>query len=104
MTSSKSVSSSESKSFSSINAQKDIHCQEIGQDELKTQLVSAITDLETDRDFVNFDKENQPINLTSPPQKFSPPPSYASQPKQASLDMFSPPPLEPMELPSSQDS
>ena len=49
--------------------------QEIRQDNLKTQIVSAITDLEKDRDFVDFGKENKPISLvTSPAQKVSPSP------------------------------
>merc|ERR1719326_1721570 len=49
---------------------------EIGQDNLKTQLVSCISDLEKDRDFVDFNKENKPINLASPPQTFSPVPTF----------------------------
>ena len=48
--------------------------QEIQQDNLKTQIVSAITDLEGDREFVDFGKENKTIELTSPEQKLSPPP------------------------------
>merc|ERR1719334_1170817 len=92
--------------YKSEELQSDMQAQqfglEIGKNELKTQIESAITDLEQDRDFVDFNKENQPLNLTSPPQAFSPPPSYASQPKQASLEMFSPPPLEPMEPPQVQ--
>ena len=48
--------------------------QEIQQDNLKTQIVSAITDLEGDREFVDFGKENKTIELlTSPEQKLSPP-------------------------------
>merc|ERR1719385_494108 len=69
---------------------------EIGQDKLKTQLVSCISDLEKDRDFVDFNKENKPINLASPPQTFSPVPTFEPAPKQ---DTFSPPPLEAMEPP-----
>merc|ERR1719342_1595414 len=83
--------------------------QEIGQDKLKTQLESCITDLEKDRDFVDFNKENKPINLSSPPRTFSPVPA-ASPRKQETFsptplpkaDMFSPPPLEPMEPPQSK--
>ena len=53
--------------------------QEIQQDNLKTQIVSAITDLECDREFVDFGKENKPIELlTSPAQKSSPPPVASS--------------------------
>ena len=76
---------------------------EIGQDNLKTQLVSCISDLEKDRcltrihmnailpsvctffsfrDFVDFNKENKPINLASPPQTFSPVPTFEPAPKQ----------------------
>ena len=48
--------------------------QEIQQDNLKTQIVSAITDLEGDREFVDFGKENKTLELlTSPEQKLSPP-------------------------------
>merc|ERR1719158_2671655 len=80
---------------------------EIGQDNLKTQLVSCISDLEKDRDFVDFNKENKPINLASPPQTFSPVPTFEPTPKQDTFspgpqtkqDMFSPPPLEAMEPP-----
>merc|ERR1719211_30360 len=80
---------------------------EIGQDNLKTQLVSCISDLEKDRDFVDFNKENKPINLASPPQTFSPVPTFEQAPKQDTFspgpqtkqDMFSPPPLEAMEPP-----
>merc|ERR1719175_541124 len=80
---------------------------EIGQDKLKTQLVSCISDLEKDRDFVDFNKENKPINLASPPQTFSPVPTFEPAPKQDTFspgpqtkqDMFSPPPLEAMEPP-----
>jgi hypothetical protein len=82
---------------------------EIGQDNLKTQLVSCISDLEKDRDFVDFNKENKPINLASPPQTFSPVPTFEPAPKQDTFspgpqtkqDMFSPPPLEAMEPPKS---
>ena len=78
---------------------------EIGQDKLKTQLVSCISDLEKDRDFVDFNKENKPINLASPPQTFSPTPAFSPAPKQDTFspgpqqkqDMFSPPPLEKIE-------
>merc|ERR1719242_1073012 len=80
---------------------------EIGQDNLKTQLVSCISDLEKDRDFVDFNKENKPINLASTPQTFSPVPTFEQAPKQDTFspgpqtkqDMFSPPPLEAMEPP-----
>merc|ERR1719449_506162 len=65
---------------------------EIGQDNLKTQLVSCISDLEKDRDFVDFNKEYKPINLASPPQTFSPVPA-ASPRKQ---DTFSPTPCTPL--------
>merc|ERR1719210_3139447 len=84
---------------------------EIGQDKLKTQLVSCISDLEKDRDFVDFNKENKPINLASPPQTFSPVPTFEQPaPKQDTFspgpqtkqDMFSPPPLEAMEPPKPQ--
>merc|ERR1719285_82227 len=83
---------------------------EIGQDNLKTQLVSCISDLEKDRDFVDFNKENKPINLASPPQTFSPVPTFEPAPKQDTFspgpqtkqDMFSPPPLEAMEPPKPQ--
>ena len=41
--------------------------------------MSAITDLEKDRDFVDFGKENKPFELvTSPPQKMSPSPAPVS--------------------------
>merc|ERR1712192_308181 len=60
---------------------------EIGQDNLKTQLVSCISDLEKDRDFVDFNKENKPINPASPPQTFSPVPTFEPAQKQ---DTFSP--------------
>lgn len=72
---------------------------EIGQDALKTQLNSCISDLEKDRcslaldhpnrlyrDFVDFNKENQPINLSSPPQAFSPAPTFSPAPKQVRTD------------------
>merc|ERR1712106_1013732 len=45
-----------------------VHNQEIQQEVLKTQIVSAITDLEGDREFVDFGRENKPIDLTSPPK------------------------------------
>merc|ERR1740128_1301719 len=123
MTSSKSVASSESNSVSfqsSGMVQQDvqqisefatkplIHNQEIEQDKLKTQLVSAITDLEGDREFVDFGRENKPIDLTSPPQAFSPAPTNTFTPTKqdpfspSKQDMFSPPPLEPMEPPQPQ--
>merc|ERR1711973_206423 len=41
---------------------------EIKQDNHKTQIVSAITDLEGDRDLADFGKENKTIDLMSPPQ------------------------------------
>jgi len=79
--------------------------QEIGQDNLKTQLVSCISDLEKDRDFVDFNKENAPLSLSSPPPTFSPGPG-TTQKQEATpphkQDMFSPPPLEPMEPPKPQ--
>eukprot|EP00092_Neocalanus_flemingeri_P034850 GFUD01037925.1.p1 GENE.GFUD01037925.1~~GFUD01037925.1.p1 ORF type:complete len:788 (+),score=145.42 GFUD01037925.1:382-2745(+) len=123
MTSSKSVGSTESNSVSfqsSGMVQQDVqqvcdvltkplvHNQEIEQDKLKTQIVSAITDLEGDREFVDFGRENKPIDLTSPPQAFSPPPKSAFTPTKqdpfspSKQDMFSPPPLEPMEPPKPQ--
>ena len=34
------------------------------------------------RDFVDFNKENKPINLASPPQTFSPVPTFEPAPKQ----------------------
>jgi len=82
-----------------------IHNQEIEQDKLKTQIVSAITDLEGDREFVDFGRENKPIDLTSPPQTYSPTPQNTFSPTKqdpfspSKQDMFSPPPLEPMEPP-----
>ena len=54
--------------------------QEIKQDNLKTQIVSAITDLEGDRDLVDFGKENKTIDLMSPPQAKSPTPRVAEIP------------------------
>jgi len=56
---------------------------------------------------VDFNKENKPINLASPPQTFSPVPTFEPAPKQDTFspgpqtkqDMFSPPPLEAMEPP-----
>merc|ERR1740128_794984 len=123
MTSSKSVASSESNSVSfqsSGMVQQDvqqisefatkplIHNQEIEQEVLKTQIVSAITDLEGDREFVDFGRENKPIDLTSPPQTYSPTPKTAFTPTKqdpfspSKQDMFSPPPLEPMEPPKPQ--
>lgn len=59
---------------------KVVHNQEIQQDALKTQIVSAITDLEGDRDFVDFGRKNKPIDLTSPPQSFSPVPKSTFTP------------------------
>merc|ERR1719336_2865459 len=84
--------------------------QEIQQDKLKTQIVSAITDLEGDREFVDFGKENKTIELlTSPEQKLSPPPAVSSlSPSGQDLfspskqEMFSPPPLERFEPPQPQ--
>ena len=52
--------------------------QEIKQDNLKTQLVSAITDLEGDTEMVDFGKENKTIDLMSPPQAKSPTPKAAA--------------------------
>jgi len=121
MTSSKSISSeSNSVSFQSSGASKQeveqsmdvtkplVHNQEIEQEVLKTQIVSAITDLEGDRDFVDFGRENKPIDLTSPPQTYSPTPKTAFTPTKqdpfspSKQDVFSPPPLEPMEPPKPQ--
>ena len=48
--------------------------QEIKQDNLKTQIVSAISDLEGDRDLADFGRENKTIDLMSPPQAKSPTP------------------------------
>jgi len=85
-----------------------VHNQEIEQEVLKTQIVSAITDLEGDREFVDFGRENKPIDLTSPPQTYSPTPKTAFTPTKqdpfspSKQDMFSPPPLEPMEPPKPQ--
>merc|ERR1719481_1560565 len=82
---------------------------EIKQDNLKTQIVSAITDLEGDRDLADFGKENTTIDLMSPPQAKSPTPKNPtftptkqdpfSPPKN---DVFSPPPLERFEPPQQQ--
>jgi len=82
---------------------------EIKQDNLKTQIVSAITDLEGDRDLADFGKENKTIDLMSPPQAKSPTPKNPtftptkqdpfSPPKN---DVFSPPPLERFEPPQQQ--
>merc|ERR1711892_719203 len=123
MTSSKSVASSESNavSFQSSGLVQQeveqslgavtmpmVHNQEIQQEVLKTQIVSAITDLEGDREFVDFGRENKPIDLTSPPQTYSPTPKTAFTPTKqdpfspSKQDMFSPPPLEPMEPPKPQ--
>merc|ERR1711970_832556 len=114
MTSSKSISSeSNSVSFQSTEVTKQdaeqicdvvtkplIHNQEIEQEVLKTQIVSAITDLEGDRDFVDFGRDNKPIDLTSPPMTYSPTPKTTFTPTKQ--DPFSPPPLEPMEPPKPQ--
>lgn len=54
--------------------------QEIKQDKLKTQIVSAITDLEGDRDLVDFSKENRTIDLLSPAQAKSPTPKSTFTP------------------------
>ena len=64
----------------SIASKPSNHDQEIEQELLKTQIVSAITDLEGDREFVDFGRENKPIDLTSPPQTNSPPPKSAFTP------------------------
>merc|ERR1719412_2443575 len=83
--------------------------QEIQQDNLKTQIVSAITDLEGDREFVDFGKENKTIELlTSPEQKLSPPPVTSFTPTKqdpfspSKQELFSPPPLERFEPPQPQ--
>merc|ERR1719411_1621388 len=83
--------------------------QEIQQDKLKTQIVSAITDLEGDREFVDFGKENKTIELlTSPEQKLSPPPVTSFTPTKqdpfspSKQELFSPPPLERFEPPQPQ--
>merc|ERR1719356_328651 len=117
MTSSKSIASFGSNSVSfnqDVQQSSDfagkslVHNQEIEQEGLKTQLVSAITDLEGDREFVDFGRDNKPIDLTSPPQTYSPPPKSAFTPTKqdpfspSKQDMFSPPPLEPMEPPKPQ--
>merc|ERR1712168_307569 len=122
MTSSKSVSSeTKSMSFQSSDVSKQdaeqicdvvtkplIHNQEIEQEVLKTQIVSAITDLEGDRDFVDFGRDNKPIDLTSPPMTYSPTPKTTFTPTKqdpfspSKQDVFSPPPLEPMEPPKPQ--
>jgi len=122
MTSSKSVSSeTKSMSFQSSDVSKQdaeqicdvvtkplIHNQEIEQEVLKTQIVSAITDLEGDRDFVDFGRDNKPIDLTSPPMTYSPTPKSTFTPTKqdpfspSKQDVFSPPPLEPMEPPKPQ--
>merc|ERR1719209_1252334 len=85
-----------------------IHNQEIEQEVLKTQIVSAISDLEGDRDFVDFGRDNKPIDLTSPPMTYSPTPKTTFTPTKqdpfspSKQDVFSPPPLEPMEPPKPQ--
>merc|ERR550532_548069 len=83
--------------------------QEIQQDNLKTQIVSAITDLEGDREFVDFGKENKTIELlTSPEQKLSPPAVTSFTPTKqdpfspGKQELFSPPPLERFEPPQPQ--
>merc|ERR1719242_361946 len=82
--------------------------QEIQQDNLKTQIVSAITDLEGDREFVDFGKENKTIELTSPEQKLSPPRVTSFTPTKqdpfspSKQELFSPPPLERFEPPQPQ--
>jgi len=122
MTSSKNISSeSNSVSFQSSEVSKQdaeqicdsvtkplIHNQEIEQEVLKTQIVSAISDLEGDRDFVDFGRDNKPIDLTSPPMTNSPTPKTTFTPTKqdpfspSKQDVFSPPPLEPMEPPKPQ--
>merc|ERR1719225_2524592 len=106
--------SSSSKQMSSAKQMCDvvtkplIHNQEIEQEVLKTQIVSAITDLEGDRDFVDFGRDNKPIDLTSPPMTYSPTPKTTFTPTKqdpfspSKQDVFSPPPLEPMEPPKPQ--
>ena len=54
---------------------------EMRQDNLKTKIESAITDLEGDRDIVDFGKENKTIDLMSPPQAKSPTPKNTFTPK-----------------------
>merc|ERR1712121_315350 len=122
MTSSKSVSSeTKSMSFQSSDVSKQdaeqicdvvtkplIHNQEIEQEVLKTQIVSAITGLEGDRDFVDFGRDNKPIDLTSPPMTYSPTPKSTFTPTKqdpfspSKQDVFSPPPLERFEPPQQQ--
>merc|ERR1719443_1500130 len=114
---SSSMKMSSSKSMSSSLSSKTVACsfqdsqlntmetsqsqnQEIKQDNLKTQIVSAITDLEGDRDLVDFSKENRTIDLMSPAQAKSPTPKSTFTPTKqdpfspAKQDLFSPPPLE----------
>merc|ERR1719481_1428365 len=74
---------------------------EIKQDNLKTQIVSAITDLEGDRDLADFGKENKTIDLMSPPQAKSPTPKNPTF-TPTKNDVFSPPPLERFEPPQQQ--
>merc|ERR1719410_3150717 len=101
--SSKTVSSSFQESHSQLNKMELSQCQEnqeIKQDKLKTQIVSAITDLDGDRDLVDFSKENRTIDLMSPAQAKSPTPKSTFTPTKqdpfspAKQDLFSPPPLE----------
>jgi len=109
MSSSKSMSSSlSSKTVASSFQESQLNTmetsqsqnQEIKQDNLKTQIVSAITDLEGDRDLVDFSKENRTIDLMSPAQAKSPTPKATFTPTKqdpfspAKQDLFSPPPLE----------
>merc|ERR1719348_2986487 len=119
-TTSQSMTSSLTSGFSQENQLKDvtqewesklgIQNQEIEQDNLKTQIVSAITDLEGDRDLADFGRENKTIDLMSPPQAKSPTPKQQTPftpTKQdpfspAKQDMFSPPPLERYEPPQQQ--
>ena len=63
---------------SQVQSQVQHSSQEIKQDNLKTQLVSAITDLEGDTEMVDFGKENKTIDLMSPPQAKSPTPKAAA--------------------------
>ena len=65
-------------SQSQVQSQVQHSSQEIKQDNLKTQLVSAITDLEGDTEMVDFGKENKTIDLMSPPQAKSPTPKAAA--------------------------
>ena len=67
-----------SQEWSQSQSQVQHSSQEIKQDNLKTQLVSAITDLEGDTEMVDFGKENKTIDLMSPPQAKSPTPKAAA--------------------------